>query len=112
MKQRIEEKLRENLHPKFLEIKNNSHLHRGHVENSETGETHFAILIESDELNNLSKMQAHRKINQLLKDEFAEGLHALEVRVILAKPQVNSSDLKLRFEAKDLNTGSRTFYHP
>ena len=82
MKQRIEEKLKKNFQPKFLEVKNNSHLHAGHLGDNGSGETHFAIVIESDELNGVSVVNAHRKINSLLKDEFAWGMHALEIKVM------------------------------
>ncbi len=81
MKQRIEEKLQKNLQPKFLEVKNNSNLHRGHSGDNGSGETHFAILIEAEELKKISRVAAHRKINHLLKEEFAKGLHALEIKI-------------------------------
>jgi BolA protein len=81
MKDRIEKKLKENLKPKFLEIKNNSGLHAGHIGDNGTYETHFAITIESQDLKKLSKIQAHRKINELVKDEFEKGLHALEIKI-------------------------------
>jgi len=82
MKQRIEKTLEKNLQPKFLEVKNNSHLHAGHLGDDGSGETHFAVIIEAEELKKLNKVQAHRRVNQLLKEEFAWGLHALEIKVI------------------------------
>lgn len=81
MKQRIEEKLKKNLSPKFLEVKNNSNLHIGHLGDDGSGETHFAVIIESEELQKMGKIQSHRKVNQLLKEEFSNGLHALEIKV-------------------------------
>lgn len=81
MKKRIEEKLQKNLNPKFLEVKNNSHLHAGHSGDNGSGETHFAIVIESDELSEMSRVGAHRRVNQILKDEFEMGIHALELVV-------------------------------
>jgi BolA protein len=81
MKQRIEEKLKNNLNPSFLEVINNSHLHSGHMGDNGTGETHFAIKITAEELEGLSAVNAHRKINALLKDEFDVGLHALEIKI-------------------------------
>jgi BolA protein len=81
MKQRIEEKLQKNLRLKFLEVKNNSHLHKDHIEGDESGETHFEVIVQAEDLEGLSRVQAQRKINQILKDEFAKGLHALEIRV-------------------------------
>ncbi len=81
MEERIIETLRKNLNIKFLEVKNNSHLHKGHLGDDGSGETHFAINIAAQELENLNAVNAHRKINQLLKDEFERGLHALEIRI-------------------------------
>ncbi len=81
MKKRIEEKLQKNLNPKFLEVKNNSHLHAGHSGDNGSGETHFAIAIESVELSEMSRVGAHRRVNQILKDEFEMGMHALELVV-------------------------------
>jgi BolA protein len=81
MKQRIEEKLKNNLNLSFLEVKNNSHLHSGHMGDNGTGETHFAIKIAAKELEDLNAVNAHRKINALLKDEFGLGLHALEIKI-------------------------------
>jgi BolA protein len=82
MKQRIEEKLKKNLQPKFLEVKNNSHLHAGHLGDDGSGETHFAIVIEAEDLKGVSVVNAHRKINSLLKDEFLWGMHALEIKIV------------------------------
>jgi len=82
MKQRIEKKLSDNLKPSSLEVVNNSNLHRGHIGDNGTNETHFAVIIKCEELKNLGRLQAHKKINQLLKDEFDLGLHALEIKIV------------------------------
>lgn len=82
MKQRIEKKLAEALNPKFLKVDNNSNLHQGHLGDDGSGETHFAVSIESDSLKDLNKVAAHRKINSLLMDEFKNGLHALEIKIL------------------------------
>lgn len=82
MKQRIEENLKNALNPDFIEVVNNSAQHAGHIESDDTGETHFAVKIESKELKNMPKIQAHRKVNNLLKNEFKNGLHALEIKII------------------------------
>jgi BolA protein len=81
MKQRIENLLKNNLNYQKLEVINNSHLHKGHSESDDTGETHFKISIFSPELNSIPKIQAHRKINKLLESEFKKGLHALEIKI-------------------------------
>ena len=82
MKERIIEKLKKNLQPNFLEVKNNSYLHKGHLGDNGTDETHFASEIAADELVGLNKVAAHRMVNQLLKVEFNNGLHALEIKIV------------------------------
>lgn len=83
MKERIIKVLKENLNPKFLEVNNNSYLHKGHAGDNGTDETHFQVIVQSEMLSGLNKVSAHRKVNQLLKDEFNKGLHALEIKINL-----------------------------
>jgi BolA protein len=82
VRQRIEEKLKKNFRIKFLEVKNNSQLHHGHLGSNGSGETHFALIIAAEELEKVSLIQAHRKINSLLKNEFEGGVHALEIKIL------------------------------
>ncbi len=82
MKERIIEKLKKNLQPNFLEVKNNSYLHKGHSGDNGTNETHFAIEIAAEKFVGLNKVSAHRRVNQLLKDEFNNGMHALEIKIV------------------------------
>ncbi len=79
---RIYNKLMQELNPEFLEVKNNSHLHKGHLGDDGTDETHFAISVKSLNLQGLTRIKAHQKINELVKEEFASGLHALEIKIL------------------------------
>lgn len=70
------------LNPHFLEIIDQSSLHAGHAGNpSGDEESHFAIKIAAKELEGLSMIKQHRIINNILKDEFDNGLHALSIIV-------------------------------
>ena len=85
MKEKIIKKLQENFNPDFLEVKNNSHLHGGHfkAENPEHhNQTHFLVKISAKEVQKMTRIEAHRKINKALEDGFKEGLHALEIKII------------------------------
>jgi BolA protein len=82
VKRRIEEILKRELNPKILEVKNNSDLHFGHLGDDGSGETHFLVKILSNDLLNLTNVEAHRKINNVLNDEFKNGLHALEIKIL------------------------------
>jgi BolA protein len=78
----IEDKLKI-LEPSILIITNNSALHANHLGNtSKDGESHFSIEIAAIKLENLSKIEQHKIINNLLKDEFNNGLHALSIKII------------------------------
>lgn len=81
-KKRIELILLKKLSGWKFEVKDNSTLHIGHNNFDGNKETHFSIILNSNNKNNESKLIIHRKINELLKDEFSSGLHALEIKII------------------------------
>ena len=81
-KEIIEHKLRA-LNPHFLEVKDISASHAWHLGNPNgDGQTHFEIKISSDALNSGTKIEQHRAINNLLKKEFINGLHALSITIV------------------------------
>ena len=57
-------------------------LHKGHNNYDGNNETHFSVILNRNNQNKESKLTIHRKINELLKDEFNSGLHALEIKII------------------------------
>ena len=65
--------------PSYLEIIDESHLHAGHNAEAKLGGTHLRVIINSEALNGLPLVQRHRRVNVLLKEEFADGLHAFSV---------------------------------
>lgn len=79
---RIKNLINEKLEPEIFEIKNNSHLHSGHLGDDGTNETHYFIKIKSNKFNDISRIESHKLINNILKNEFEKGLHALEIKVI------------------------------
>ena len=74
---RIETKLRERFQPAFLEVLDESSRHAGHSGWKEGGETHFRIRIIADAFAKMSRIERHRAINALLKEELDSGVHAL-----------------------------------
>ncbi|MFK7973546.1 MAG: BolA family protein [Rickettsiaceae bacterium] len=68
------------LQPNFLEVIDQSPDHAGHAGvKPNTEGTHIKIIITADQLNNYSRIEQHRMINNLLHDEFDQGLHALSI---------------------------------
>jgi len=82
MKNIIEKKLQERFSPVFLEVVDNSHLHRGHANSKPEGQTHFLVKIKSAQFLELKTIEIHRLINQTLKQQFLDGVHALEIKII------------------------------
>lgn len=74
---RLREKLMVGLKPTRLDVINESELHAGHRNSPGTGESHFRILVVSDAFSGKSRIERHRLVNDLLKDELAGGIHAL-----------------------------------
>ena len=65
-----------------VEVNDISILHKGHNNFDGSEETHFSIILNSNSQNKESKLEIHRRINELLKDEFNSGLHALEIKIL------------------------------
>ena len=81
-KKRIELILLEKFSNWKTEVKDISILHKGHNNFDGSEETHFSIILNSNSQNKESKLKIHRKINELLKNEFNSGLHALEIKIL------------------------------
>ena len=74
---RIEQLLIEHMTPVFLSVENESSHH--HV--PEGSETHFKVTVVSSLFNDKNRINRHRMVNQLLKEEFNLGLHALSMHL-------------------------------
>ncbi len=81
--ERILEKLKP-LAASKLQLFNDSSKHAGHTQHlggaGFTGETHYKVIIESALFADKSRLERQRLVMDLLKDEFASGLHALEIK--------------------------------
>ncbi len=71
MQIRIEEKLLARIACQHLEVINESHMH------SAGRDSHFKVIIVSEEFNDKRLLQRHRMINKILADELANHIHAL-----------------------------------
>ena len=77
--ERIESKLTQALSPTRLSVRDDSHRHQGHAGYREGGETHFHVEVISPAFEGLSRVARQRKVYQLLSEELAERVHALEL---------------------------------
>ena len=72
MKQAIEEKLKQALEPRLLEVINESDQHRG-----ERSESHFKLIVVSEKFENLSLVKRHQLVYTSINKELSSGIHAL-----------------------------------
>jgi len=81
-KKRIESVLLKNFLGWMVEVRDISNLHKGHNDFDGNNESHFSIILNTNNQNKESRLIIHRKINKLLAEEFNLGLHALEIKII------------------------------
>jgi len=76
----------ESLKPIHLELKNESAKHAKHIamqtEIQPSGETHYKLVIVSEAFEGHMLIARQRKVNDLIKDEFSSGLHALQMKTL------------------------------
>ena len=87
IKTTIETKLAEAFAPETLAVIDESHLHAGH-HHAESGHhatfdgsggTHFRVRLVSEAFVGKSRVERHRAVNAILKDQLATGVHALAI---------------------------------
>lgn len=78
IQKRIEEKINSALDPISLIVLNESDQHSG----PPGRESHFRIQVVSEMFEGLSLVDRHRKINEILKEELAQAIHALAIETL------------------------------
>ena len=79
---RINDKLKKNLKDFHILIEDNSHLHKGHNNFDGKEETHILIKLFSKKKIKYNRLEIHRLVNKILIEEFSNGLHSLEIKII------------------------------
>lgn len=74
----IRARLEASLAPKFLEVRDDSHLHAGH-EGARDGRGHFHVTIQSARFQGLSVIARHRLVYAALADLMTTDIHALSI---------------------------------
>ena len=81
-KQRIQSILSNAFDNIILDIQDNSNEHSGHGNFDGSQESHFKVILKFGVKKKINRIEIHRKINALLKDEYLNGLHALEINIL------------------------------
>jgi len=78
---KIKKKINEEINPRNIILIDNSNLHKKH-KSFDLNKFHFKIIIESKTLKKMNKIEAHKKIFSILKEEMENEIHALEIEII------------------------------
>ncbi len=76
----LKEKIKKNTKVSKIEIFDNTHKHKNH-KSFQQNKLHLTLILYSEELRLLNKVQAHKKIMKILSSELKNQIHALEIKI-------------------------------
>ncbi len=80
--EQIKQKLEDALAPEFLEIINESDMHKGHAGHDGSGESHYRLKIVSHEFTTCGRIERQRMVYKILDHEIKELIHALSIEAL------------------------------
>jgi stress-induced morphogen len=78
--EKIKVKINNKLNPEKVLLVDNSDLHKKHKQ-FDSKKLNLKIIVESKKLRNMNKIEAHKIIFSILKDEMQSKIHALEIHI-------------------------------
>jgi stress-induced morphogen len=76
----IKKKINSKINPEKITLIDNSYLHTKH-KSFDINRFHLKVIIESKILKKMDKIEAHKEIYSILKDEMNNKIHALEIEI-------------------------------
>ena len=76
----VKKKLTDQINIESIEIEDKSFLHKNHVGNQE-GRYHLKIILSSNELKVLSRIESNKKIYKILDQELKEYIHSIQILI-------------------------------
>ena len=76
----IKEKINKKINPEKLILIDNSSLHAKH-KSYDANKFHLKLIIKSEKLKKMNKVNAHKEIFSILKSEMKNKIHALEIEI-------------------------------
>ena len=77
---KVKSKIIEKINPENITIIDNSSLHSRH-KSFDSNKFHIKIIIKSKKLKEMNKIEAHKEIFSILKNEMSTKIHALEIEI-------------------------------
>ena len=76
----VKKKLNKDIVIEKIEVEDKSFLHKNHSGNQE-GKFHIKLIINSDELKKLNKIESNKKIYKVLNNEMRDYIHSLQILI-------------------------------
>ena len=76
----IKKKLLNQINIKNIKIEDKSFLHKNHQGNQE-GKYHLKLIIVSQELKKMSKIESNKKIYKILDEELKKFIHSIQILI-------------------------------
>lgn len=81
----LQQKLESHFSPSYIQIVNESHMHRGPA----GSESHFKLILVSTHFSGKRLLQRHRMVNEVLAQELANEIHALAMHTYTPEEWAN-----------------------
>ena len=78
--EKVKAKINNKLSPERISLIDNSYLHTKH-KSFDDNKFHLKLIIKSEKLKNMEKIDAHKAIFSILNDEMKNKIHALEIEI-------------------------------
>ena len=79
--EKVKAKISSRLDVEEISLIDNSSLHQKH-KYFDFNKFHLKLIIKSEKLKNMKKIDAHKEIFSILRDEMESKIHALEIKII------------------------------
>ena len=76
----VKKKLTDQIDIERIKIEDKSFLHKNHVGNQE-GRYHLKIIMSSNELKALSRIESNKKVYKILDKELKEYIHSMQILI-------------------------------
>ena len=77
----IKKKINKNILIENISIEDNSFLHKNHTGNDKN-KYHLKLVIKSNELRKMKKIESTRKIYSILEEEMKKDIHSIQILII------------------------------
>ena len=76
----VKKKLQDHINIEDIKIEDKSFLHKNHAGNQE-GKFHLKIILSSNELKIMNKIESNKKIYKILDKEMKESIHSIQILI-------------------------------